>query len=70
MKFSFYKIPLFFCSVALFFLWENSPSLAQIPANTLPTGGTVTSGNATIAQNNNTLNINQSSQKAIINWST
>jgi fibronectin-binding autotransporter adhesin len=60
----------FFCSVALFFIWENSPSLAQIPANTLPTGGTVTSGSAVIAQNNNTLNINQSSQKAIINWST
>jgi filamentous hemagglutinin family protein len=60
----------FFCSVALFFICENSPSLAQIPANTLPTGGTVTSGSAVIAQNNNTLNINQSSQKAIINWST
>ena len=61
---------MFFCSVALFFLCENSPSLAQIPANTLPTGGTVTSGSAVIAQSNNTLNINQSSQKAIINWST
>ncbi|MFZ9743176.1 MAG: beta strand repeat-containing protein, partial [Chitinophagaceae bacterium] len=70
MKFSFYKIPVFFCAVALLLFSENTPSLAQIAANTLPTGGTVTSGNATIAQNNNTLNINQSSQKAIINWST
>ena len=61
---------MFFCAVALFLFSENTPSLAQIAANTLPTGGTVTSGNATIAQNNNTLNINQSSQKAIINWST
>ncbi|MCG3703495.1 filamentous hemagglutinin N-terminal domain-containing protein [Aliarcobacter butzleri] len=33
-----------------------------------PTGGTVVSGNATINQNGNTTNINQSSNKAIINW--
>ncbi|MCT7517397.1 GLUG motif-containing protein [Aliarcobacter cryaerophilus] len=33
-----------------------------------PTGGTVVSGNATISQNGNTTNINQSSNKAIINW--
>ncbi|MDS1314011.1 GLUG motif-containing protein [Aliarcobacter butzleri] len=33
-----------------------------------PTGGVVTSGNANISQNGNTTNINQSSQKATINW--
>ncbi|MCT7535790.1 filamentous hemagglutinin N-terminal domain-containing protein [Aliarcobacter cryaerophilus] len=33
-----------------------------------PTGGTVVSGNATISQNANTTNINQSSNKAVINW--
>ena len=33
-----------------------------------PKGGTVVSGNATISQNANTTNINQSSNKAIINW--
>ncbi|WP_151951302.1 two-partner secretion domain-containing protein, partial [Aliarcobacter butzleri] len=33
-----------------------------------PTGGIVTSGNANISQNGNTTNINQSSQKATINW--
>ena len=33
-----------------------------------PTGGTVVSGTATISQNANTTNINQSSNKAIINW--
>ncbi|WP_418185769.1 GLUG motif-containing protein [Aliarcobacter vitoriensis] len=33
-----------------------------------PSGGTVVSGNATINQNGNTTNINQSSQKASINW--
>jgi len=33
-----------------------------------PSGGTVVSGNATISQNANTTNINQSSNKAVINW--
>ncbi|WP_026804492.1 two-partner secretion domain-containing protein [Aliarcobacter lanthieri] len=33
-----------------------------------PSGGTIVSGNATINQNGNTTNINQSSQKASINW--
>ncbi len=33
-----------------------------------PKGGTVVSGNATISQNANTTNINQSSNKAVINW--
>ncbi|MGJ0301640.1 filamentous hemagglutinin N-terminal domain-containing protein, partial [Aliarcobacter cryaerophilus] len=33
-----------------------------------PTGGVVTSGTATISQNGNTTNINQSTQKASINW--
>lgn len=33
-----------------------------------PSGGVVTSGNASINQNGNTTNINQSSNKATINW--
>lgn len=33
-----------------------------------PSGGTVVNGNVTINQNGNTTNINQSSQKASINW--
>ena len=38
-------------------------------AQTLPTGGSVTAGSATItAPNASTLNINQSSNQAIINW--
>lgn len=36
--------------------------------NAAPTGGNVTSGNATISQNGNVTNINQSSNKASINW--
>ena len=40
-----------------------------VPARSLPAGGTVTAGDATIAQPNpTTLNINQTSNKAIINW--
>ncbi|MFI5447005.1 beta strand repeat-containing protein [Polaromonas sp. UC242_47] len=42
----------------------NAPSLA-LPANTLPTGLNVTSGNATFTQNGNVLNINQTTQQAI-----
>ena len=37
-------------------------------ASAAPSGGTVTSGNAIISQSGNTTNINQSSNKASINW--
>lgn len=48
-----------------------SQAFAQgLPAGTLPTGWNVTSGNAAITQNGNTLNINQSSQQAIANFAT
>lgn len=39
-----------------------------IIANAAPSGGVVTSGNATINQSGNVTNINQNSQKASINW--
>ncbi|MGE0153605.1 MAG: right-handed parallel beta-helix repeat-containing protein [Reyranellaceae bacterium] len=43
----------------------------QVGPNTLPTGGQVVAGQATInQQNQSTLNVNQSSNKAIINWSS
>src|SRR5450830_1285369 len=49
----------------------NVPALAAAPpVNTLPTGGVVTSGTATITQNGNTLNINQSSNQAIGNFTS
>ncbi len=38
--------------------------------NQLPTGGLVVAGNAGIAQNGALMNINQSSQRAAINWQT
>ncbi|MDB6085593.1 MAG: hypothetical protein JWN43_3474, partial [Gammaproteobacteria bacterium] len=37
-------------------------------AQTLPTGGSVASGQVTTAKSNNTLTINQASQNAIVNW--
>ena len=40
----------------------------QSPALAAPTGGTVVQGSAGISQSGNTTNINQSSNKAIINW--
>jgi filamentous hemagglutinin family protein len=44
-----------------------SPALAQ----TLPTGGSVASGGVSISQpNTTTLNVNQSTNQAIINWNT
>lgn len=57
-------------AAAIFVTW-NIPSVAAAPAaNALPTGGTVTYGAATITQNGNTLNINQSSGSAIASFGT
>jgi filamentous hemagglutinin family protein len=54
-------------AVALSLVIAAPPSLAQ----QLPTGGSVAAGNVTIgAPQNGTLNINQSSNQAIINWNT
>lgn len=51
-----------------------SASSATTDKNILPSGGHVTSGNLTITQSNNAnsavMNINQSSQKAIIEWNS
>jgi hypothetical protein len=46
-------------------------ALAAPPAaNALPTGGKVVAGTAAISQAGNTMNINQSSQRAVINWNS
>ena len=45
-------------------------SAQEIKPSTLPTAGIVKSGSANITQNNNTMNINQSSGNAIISWNT
>ena len=62
----------FFAAVGL------NPGLvyAQVAANTLPTGGTVARGDATVgtagiaANGRNTLAINQNSTAAVLNWSS
>jgi filamentous hemagglutinin family protein len=55
-------------SSALFGLaYVNAAGLAS---NTLPTNGQVVSGQAAITQSGNVMNINQSTQSAVINWSS
>jgi filamentous hemagglutinin family protein len=39
-------------------------------SNVLPTGGSVAAGQAVIATSGNTMNINQSSQRAVVNWNS
>jgi len=41
---------------------------AEPAVNALPTGGQVVSGDASIATSGATLNVNQTSQRAIVNW--
>ena len=43
---------------------------ANPPVNELPTGGQVSAGQASISQLGNTLNINQTSGRAAVNWNT
>jgi filamentous hemagglutinin family protein len=49
-----------------------APTFAQTapPATTLPTGGQVVAGSASIAQSGATMNITQSTQRAAIDWQT
>src|SRR5438309_1828186 len=54
---------------AALFPWTFlSPVLAQTTANTLPSGGNVTAGSAAISSSANKLQIDQYSQKAILQW--
>jgi filamentous hemagglutinin family protein len=43
---------------------------AAPPVNELPTGGSVSQGSATISQSGNTMNINQTTGQAAVNWNT
>ena len=42
----------------------------NLPANALPTGGQVVAGSANITQTANTLNVVQSSSRAVVNWNS
>ena len=59
-----------FAIAAVSFFGISSASAAgnSVPANALPTGGQVVAGQAAISQSNNVMNINQSSQRGVINW--
>ena len=53
----------------------SMPALTQttassVAANQLPTGGQVAAGQASISQSGNTLNVNQTSQRAVVDWNT
>ncbi|MES2637549.1 MAG: filamentous hemagglutinin N-terminal domain-containing protein, partial [Pseudomonadota bacterium] len=51
-------------------IFSNINAWADPAQNALPTGGQVVSGQSTITQNANQLNIVQGTQKSIINWNT
>ena len=46
----------------------GQPAWAELNLNALPAGGNVVAGQSQISQNNDQLNITQSTQKSIINW--
>ncbi|MFM2426270.1 MAG: hypothetical protein RL707_96, partial [Pseudomonadota bacterium] len=51
----------------------SGSALAQAPAvssSQLPTGGQVNAGQATLSQSGSTLNVNQTSQRAVVDWNT
>ena len=45
-------------------------SAPPVAATQLPTGGQVNAGQATLSQSGNTLNVNQTSQRAVVDWNT
>src|SRR3954471_16339091 len=45
-----------------------NPASADVAANTLPTGGTVVAGSASISRSGSNMEITQSSNSAILNW--
>src|SRR2546423_13165363 len=47
-----------------------NPAYAQIAATTLPTGGTVAAGTASISTSGSNMQVTQSSSSAILNWQT
>jgi len=50
-------------------LWQQ-PAIADPATNQLPTGGQVVSGTATISTNGSKMDVNQTTDKAILNWQT
>ncbi|MBD8051741.1 YDG domain-containing protein, partial [Limnohabitans radicicola] len=46
----------------------SASALAGQPPNALPTGGQVAAGQAAISQSGNAMTVNQTSQRAVVNW--
>ena len=50
-------------------VWAQAAA-TNVAATQLPSGGQVSAGQAILSQSGNTLNINQSSQRAVVDWNT
>jgi hypothetical protein len=57
----------FMAALSLAGLCQQGFAAGTVAVNALPTGGKVVAGSANIAQSGNAMNINQSSQRAVIN---
>src|SRR4051812_41844327 len=57
-----------FAVAAAFLPFPPQVAQAQTNANTLPTGGNVTAGSAVVSSSGNKMQIDQSTQKAILQW--
>ncbi|ALV04976.1 YDG domain-containing protein [Roseateles depolymerans] len=58
------------CAAAALVLGLAGQAASALDAGTLPTGATVAAGAATLTQNGNSLNVNQQTQKLVINWNS
>jgi len=67
---SHYKLASLLAAISLAGISQQGFAAGTPAANALPTGGKVTAGAAVITQSGNTMNINQSSQRAVINWNS
>jgi filamentous hemagglutinin family protein len=56
--------------IAPLLLVASQAGFAQVASTALPTGGTVAAGNASIVQSGNRLTVNQTTDRAIVNWQT
>jgi filamentous hemagglutinin family protein len=65
--FKIFKLIFFICLLTRVLILDV---YSQIPTNTLPSLKTIDSGSVTVSSANNSLNINQSSQQAIISWNS
>jgi filamentous hemagglutinin family protein len=64
------RLNLLALAVGAFCAAAGAPVQAQLAVGTLPTGWNVGSGNVSIVQNGSTLNINQATPQALVNFAT